>query len=149
MVKKFFCYLWEKKFLQYTIVGSSAFVLDFASLIILKEVFGFNPIIAVAVNQILIINYVFFLNKYWSFKSEGQTVRQIIRFLILMLGNYIFAVVWMWLFTHPISFALEVSLFGKIRDLWYLLVRFVNILLAVSWNFLIYKYWVYKKENKI
>lgn len=102
MVKKFFCYLWEKKFLQYSIVGSSAFVFDFVSLIILKEVFNFNPTVAVAVEQILAINYVFFLNKYWSFKCDGQTVKQMVRFLILMLANYIFAITWMWLFTNPV-----------------------------------------------
>ena len=139
MVKKFFCYLWEKKFLQYSIVGSSAFVFDFVSLIILKEVFNFNPTVAVAVEQILAINYVFFLNKYWSFKCDGQTVKQMVRFLILMLANYIFAITWMWLFTNPVSFSLEINIFGKTRDLWYLLVRLINILLAVSWNFLLYK----------
>jgi putative flippase GtrA len=147
MIKDFFCYLWEKKFLQYSIVGSSAFILDFATLIILKESFSLNPIVAVAINQILVINYVFFFNKYWSFECEGQTMKQMIKFLILMLGNYVFAVIWMWFFTHLISFSWEINLFGRIRDLWYLVVRLMNILLAVSWNFLIYKYWVYKKEN--
>ncbi len=146
MVKRFICYLWKKKFLQYSIVGSSAFVLDFASLIILKEVFNFNPIVAVAVDQIITINYVFFLNKYWSFKSNGQTTKQLVKFLVLMLWNYVFAVFWMWLFTSVVSFSIEVSLFGKTRDLWYLVVRLANILLAISWNFLIYKYWVYKAE---
>ena len=100
---------------------------------------------AVALNQILIINYVFFLNKYWSFKSDGQTVKQMIKFGVLMAWNYVFAILWMWLFTQLISFTLEVNLFGGTRDLWYLVVRLVNILLAVSWNFLLYKYWVYRK----
>jgi len=132
MLKNLFHYLWEKKFLQYSIVGSSAFVFDFASLVVFKEIFNLDPIMAVALNQILIINYVFFLNKYWSFKSDGQTVKQMI-------------ILWMWLFTQLISFTLEVNLFGGTRDLWYLVVRLVNILLAVSWNFLLYKYWVYRK----
>lgn len=148
MVKRFICYLWEKKFLQYSIVGSSSFVLDFSTLIILKEIFNFNPIVAVALNQILAINFVFFLNKYWSFKCEGQTIKQMTKFLILMLWNYIFAIGWMWLFTHVISFSVEVYFLGKTRDLWYLVVRLVNIVLAVSWNFLIYKYWVYKEGEK-
>ncbi|KKQ39014.1 MAG: hypothetical protein US58_C0044G0007 [Candidatus Magasanikbacteria bacterium GW2011_GWA2_37_8] len=145
MLKNLFHYLWEKKFLQYSIVGSSAFVFDFASLVVFKEIFNLDPIMAVALNQILIINYVFFLNKYWSFKSDGQTVKQMIKFGVLMAWNYVFAILWMWLFTQLISFTLEVNLFGGTRDLWYLVVRLVNILLAVSWNFLLYKYWVYRK----
>lgn len=129
--------------MQYSVVGSSAFVFDFVSLIILKEVLNFTPIVAVALNQILVINYVFFLNKYWSFKSDGQTIQQMIKFGILMIWNYAFAILWMWFFTEFVSFTLEVSLFGEARDLWYLVVRLINILLAVSWNFLLYKYWIY------
>jgi len=147
MIKKFICYLWEKKFLQYTIVGSSAFVIDFVLLIFFREFLGMNPTWALALEQILVVAYIFFLNKYWSFKAKGQTVKQITRFFILMLWNYVFAIAWMWFFTNLISFSFNITLFGKVHDIWYLFVRLANILLAISWNFLIYKYWVYKNEK--
>lgn len=148
MVKKLIYYLWEKRFLQYSIVGSSAFILDFSTLILLREFLSVNPILAVALNQLLILNYVFFLNKFWSFKANGKTLNRAVRFFVLMLGNYFFAVVWMWFFTSVIYWSLKINLWGEERDLWYLFVRLINILLAVSWNFLIYKYWIYKNDNE-
>ena len=145
MLKKTLHYLWDKSFLQYFIVGCSAFVLDFLTLIFFREVLGMHPVAAVALNQILAVTYVFLLNKYWSFKSIGQTGRQMVRFFVLMMFNYLFAIVWMWFFTKHLTVNLHVELWGKTRDLWYLLVRMVNIMLSVSWNFFIYKFWVYKK----
>lgn len=145
MLKRTLHYLWNKNFLQYFIVGCSAFVLDFLTLIFFREVLGMHPVAAVALNQILAVTYVFLLNKYWSFKSTGQTGRQVIRFFVLMTFNYLFAIFWMWFFTKHVTVNLHVELWGKVRDLWYLLVRMVNIMLSVSWNFFIYKFWVYKK----
>lgn len=145
MIKKFLRFLWDKNFLQYFIVGCSAFVIDFVTLIFFRECLGLNPILSVALNQILAVSYVFLLNKYWSFKSTGQTARQVARFFVLMIGNYTFAICWMWFFTKHVSINLHIDLFGKTRDLWYLLVRMVNIMLSVSWNFFFYKFWVYKK----
>lgn len=136
-----------KQILRYFIVGSSAFALDIGTLILLKEYGHFHPVWAVALNQIFIINYVFFLNKYWSFKSQGQTRRQFFRFLILVVGNYFFSVAWMWFWTEALLISFQPGgIFGE-RDIGYLIGRLLNVLLAVSWNFLLYKYWIYSVHN--
>jgi putative flippase GtrA len=102
-----------------------------SSLFVLKEYGGLSPVTAVVINQIFIINYVFFLNKLWSFDARGMTGQQILRFLIVALWNYAFAIFWM-------------SLFYERIQMNYLLARILNIILAVSWNFLLYKYFVYR-----
>lgn len=120
------------QFFKYAVTGSSAVVLDMCSLFILKEYAGMRPVLAVIINQLFIINYVFFLNKYWSFQSFGMTGRQMLRFIIVACLNYSIAISWMWFFSDQLSVN-------------YLLARILNIAVAVSWNFLLYKYFVYSK----
>ncbi|MEI8361412.1 MAG: GtrA family protein [bacterium] len=125
--------IWKTRhqFGKYFITGISALILDMLSLYLLKEFFGMRPVYAVIVNQALLLNYVFVINKYWSFGAKGMGKQQMFRFYVLAICNYLFSVVWM----YAVNDGLGVN---------YLLARFVNIGLSVSWNFLIYKYWVYK-----
>lgn len=127
--------LWSirRQWFGYFLVGVSAFVLDLGTLFLLKEYLGWRPVAAVVVNQIFIVNYVFFLNKYYSFQSQGQTHRQIVKFYLLAFWNYCFAIFWMWLLNEKFGFN-------------YLWARVSGIILAVCWNFLLYKYWVYKNK---
>ena len=128
--------LWSfrREFFRYFMVGGSAFVLDMSSLYLVKEHFDLQPVEAVIINQAFILAYVFFLNKKWSFGATGQTHPQLVRFLILAGSNYLISIAWIWFFSH----VLLVN---------YLIARVLNIMLATSWNFLLYKYWVYKPET--
>lgn len=138
MIKKIILYFWSLRhqFVKYFAIGLSAVFLDIASLFVLKEYAGLKPVAAVVINQIFIFNYVFFLNKHWAFKSRGMAKNQMARFFINSLWNYLFAIVWMWI------------LYDKMR-VNYLLARIANIALAVSWNFLLYKYWIYAERPEI
>jgi len=124
----------RKQFTTYFITGLSAFVLDISTLVLFKEVFHWRPFFAVIINQIFATIFVFSLNKYWTFKTKSQTRSQIFRFMIVYTFNYTFAIVWMWLGNEK---------FGQN----YLIVRIANIILSVSWNFLLYKYFVYAHKR--
>jgi len=130
---QFIKFFWSQRhyFTKYFIVGLSGVFLDIGSLIVLKERFGFSPTTAIVINQIFLLTYIFLLNKYWSFKDKTLPHRQIVRFLILASGNYLFAVLLMYIFNHWIGFD-------------YRLVRLGSIALMVTWNFFLYKFWVYK-----
>ncbi|MHB8904218.1 MAG: GtrA family protein, partial [Patescibacteria group bacterium] len=83
----------RKQFLRYFVTGVSAVILDILTLFLFKEYFGLRPVVAVILNQILMLNYVFFINKYWSFEEKsGVHSKQVLRFFILQAFNYIFAV---------------------------------------------------------
>lgn len=120
------------QFVKYFVTGISAFALDMLTLYAFKEWLGLTPTWATVINQVLMLNFVFFVNKLWSFKATGLTHRQAMRYLIVAGGNYLFAIAWMFVFNHLLQWD-------------YLAVRAVNIILAVSWNFLLYKFFVYKK----
>jgi len=133
MLKKIILHFWSMRdqFIRYFIIGIGAVVLDVGSLYLLKQYLHLLPVLAVVVNGLFVFNYVFFLNKYWVFKSVGVTHKQIVRFFILAAINYAISIGWMYIFNHKLGFN-------------YLLVRVANIALSVAWNFLLYKYWVYK-----
>jgi putative flippase GtrA len=130
------------QFARYFIIGCSAFVLDIVTLFLLKELLHISAVVAVILNQALLLNYVFLLNKYWSFKGKGVTHKQVVRFYILAIANYAFSVVWIWIFTeHWHVVLLEPQKYN------YLIWRTLNIMLAVGWNFLLYKFWVYADKQ--
>ncbi|MBI4992779.1 MAG: GtrA family protein [Candidatus Magasanikbacteria bacterium] len=138
MFKKLITNAWSLRhqFFRYFCVGFSAFILDMGSLMLLKEVFDWKPITAVIANQVFIIAYVFLLNKYWSFDSKELDHRQLVRFLILVGFNYAVSITTMYIFNHRLAFD-------------YRLVRIGTIILATCWNFLSYKYWVYRSKSPI
>lgn len=136
MIINFLKYFWSlrRQFAKYFITGISGVVIDMVSLITLKEVFGWRPVIAVIANQAVLLVYIFLMNKYWSFRDHSMPHKQVVRFLILAGFNYFFAVAFMYAGNHIFGFD-------------YRLVRLFSIALMVSWNFFLYKYWVYKIEG--
>ncbi len=136
MLKKLILHFWSlrREFSKYFIIGVCGVVLDIGSLYLLKEWLHLRPVVAVVINQAFLINYVFFLNKYWAFKSKGITHKQMVRFYILALINYGISVGWMYWFNERLHFQ-------------YLAVRLANVALSVAWNFLLYKYWVYRETT--
>lgn len=135
MIKRSALYLWSlrRQFAKYFIVGFSGVFLDMGTLILFKETFGLTPVLAVIINQTFLLVYNFSLNKYWTFRNQEIPHKQIARYLTLAGFNYAFAVGAMYLFNHIMKWD-------------YRLVRLGTIALAVSWNFFLYKYWVYKEE---
>ncbi|HYE60171.1 MAG TPA: GtrA family protein [Candidatus Kapabacteria bacterium] len=135
MIKRAAAYAWSVRhqFIKYFIVGASGVILDIGTLTLLKEVFGIMPVLAVVLNQILLLAYNFSLNKYWSFRNREIPHRQLIRYLILAGWNYTFSVGTMYIFSHAYDFD-------------YRLVRIGSIMVMTLWNFILYKHWVYTSK---
>jgi len=122
----------RRQIIKFLIVGFSSALLDVGLLIILKEKANFHPVWAVAVNQIFIIAYNFLLNKYWSFETSRQPIRQFGRYVTLVIFNYFLSISLMyWLY--------------DVAGMNYKLVRIFSIGLLFIINFIIYKHWVYKE----
>ncbi len=144
MFKKLYHFLHAHRFIHYFLAGGSAFILDFLLLIVFKEFFKLKPTIAVASSQVIVVIYVFCAHKFWSFKSSGNTTTQMKRFILLLAGNYFFSIFWMWLWIDAVEVSWPLVVGNRETDLAYLIIRTLNIVLAVSWNFFLYKFWVYK-----
>ena len=136
------------QFSKYFIVGISAVILDIWTLRLLMVYLGFGPILSIIINQLFLLNFVFFFNKYWAFGGRGITHQQAIRFYMVAGTNYLVAIGWMWFFTNLINLHQYIGYFGISEVNYYLIVRIVNMALAVSWNFLLYKFFVYRLEGE-
>lgn len=130
-------YFWslKRQFAKYFVVGLSGVGIDFVLMILFKEYVGFKPILATAVSQVFSIAFIFLANKYWSFVSRQQTKKQIFRYSIVLFFDYGYTIAMMYFFN---------SLWGY--D--YRLVRLGAVAIMVTWNFFLYKYFVYRKEKE-
>lgn len=136
MKRSFLQHAWSLRlqFMRYATIGITSFVLDLGILYLFDAFTPLKHYAAVLVSQPFILLYVFYLNKHWSFSAKGLTHKQLLRFLAVSLLNYVIAGVWMWFFNQELGFQ-------------YLLVRTANVAVSVSWNFALYKYWVYQTAD--
>lgn len=123
----------KKKFVKYFVVGISGLILDVGLLYLASDVLLIRPLVALLVTQIIVIIYNYLLNKYWSFESRGAHARQLMRYSVVLVFNYFFG---------------EAAMYAgnEVLGVNHLLIRVATVALAVSWNFLLYNYWVYKNE---
>jgi len=122
------------QFVRYFIIGISGVVIDLATFWFLVDILKFGAIYSLMINQVVVFLYAFNLNKRWAFKSLGSTKKEAEKYLFVYLLNYLFAIGWMYVWYDIYDFEPK-------------LVRLVNIALSVSWNFLIYKYFVYSYKT--
>lgn len=128
-------WLWDERVrvARYFITGCSAVVVDAGLYVVFTRIIGFSEVPSNVICTAIAAAYVFVMNKFWSFGSHGNTARQSRRFITLFIFNYAF---------NQGAFYLLVER----AHLYDLLVKFGLIALMVSWNFLLYKYWVYAVE---
>lgn len=124
---------WRHQFIKYFIIGISGVLLDMILLWLFKEYGKFRPVEAVALTQIFVLSYNFSLNKYWTFKNKGLSHKQMMRYLFTAGANYVFSIVFMWVFNEYFGFN-------------YLIVRLGSIAVMVSWNFILYRFWIFKNK---
>ncbi len=119
------------EFVKYFVVGVSGVAIDLGTLIFLKQIIGLPSVAAVAANQVMVLAYNFLLNKYWSFRNRELPGKQIMRYITIAAINYAFAVCTMYVANGLLGID-------------YRLVRLATIALMVPFNFLAYKFWVYR-----
>lgn len=123
------------QFMRYIVVGATSFIGDFLFMIYLKEYLNFQASLATIVSQFVAVLFVFFANKFWSFGVIEKTKQQAARFLLILLVNYTYTV-------------LTVYVFSDIAGFDYRLVRILAMVLMVSWNFVLYKEFIWSKVSK-
>jgi len=120
------------QFIKYSLVGATGTSIDFLLLYLLVEKGHLFYLLAAVFSTIVAMLINFTLNKYWTFgKKEGNYFIQLFHYASAhAVGGLInFAVL-----------TVLVETFG----VWYLFARIAATFLAVIWNFLATKKWVFK-----
>lgn len=134
-VKMVTIWLWGERIRisKYLISGFSAFGIDWLVYVAATRVFGFDEFSSNIVSVLSGATFAFLANKFWSFSSRANTGRQTKRFATLFVFNYLF---------QQAGFYVALNYLG-LHDL---LAKVILVGMMVSWNFVIYKYWVYAVE---
>lgn len=150
---------------KFAVVGVINTVIDVAVLNFLVLVIGFRAQIQILGIYFLVANFIsvtiaminsYFMNKYWTFQSKEKknAVEEALKFFfITIIGMYIinqlvfnfFNTYWLW----PTHLVVNIVHFIRI----YSLDNFVSlnfakvlaILASLTWNFIFYKLWVFKR----
>lgn len=129
----------KKLFVQifrFLIVGGLAFVIDYATLIVCKEVFGIPVLIssAIAFTVSVIFNYI--LSVKWVFDVNNNKSKQenFIVFIVLSIIGLLLTELIMWLGTDIIGIN-------------YLIVKIIATILVMIFNFITRKIFLEKKKN--
>lgn len=121
-----------QQFTRYLITGFTAFGMEYGLYIILIRYLQVHYIVASASVYIVVFWFVFLVNRFWSFKSSGDIKKQVLQYGMLFVFNLIVAnIVLMAFLTDVLGMSAYLSPVFKTAC-------------VVCWNFLIYKYIIYK-----
>ena len=130
--------------IRFGIIGVLNTTTDFVLLNILAVLFGVPVVVANTISTGICMLMSFFLNKKWTFKSEGGNyVREVVLF-------FVFTIIGMWVIGNGII-ALLVPV---MPENWPEIVRvslpkLIATCVSLIWNYLTYKYFVFKiKKTK-
>lgn len=121
---------WQRQLFYYLVVGGLTVVVDIGLLALLREVFGLPLGVATTVAYCTAVLVNFLLNRTLmsSPGSRGLT-RHAFRYGGLVVANYV------------ITLAV-VTTVGHVSD-WYLVAKAAVVAGSTTWNFLLYRYWVF------
>ncbi len=119
--------------IRYLITGFTAFGIEYSLYVVLYKLIGMNYVIASMIVYALVFLFSFFVNRKWSFKSTGKLNRQLILYLMLFFFNLI------------VANAFLLKFLTDVLGINALISPFIKMACVVCWNFLIYKYIIYKE----
>lgn len=118
--------------IRYLVTGFTAFGIEYALYVLLLKGFGLHYITSSVIVYALVFWFSFLVNRIWSFKSSGSLKRQVLQYGLLFFFNLLVANVFL------------MKLFIDILGISALVSPFLKMACVVCWNFLIYKYIIYK-----
>ena len=121
-----------QQLMRYLVTGFTAFGIEYALYVLLYKVVGFNYILASVVVYALVFGFSFLVNRKWSFESTGDIKRQTVLYLMLFLFNLV------------VSNVFLLRFFTETLGINALISPFLKMACVVCWNFLAYKYIIYK-----
>lgn len=117
---------------RYLATGLLAAALEYGLLILLTEYVGLWYIISNSIAYASGFAVSFLLNRYWSFQSRENIVKQFLQYAALFSLNLILNNVLMYLFTNTAGIPYTIS-------------KLIVMSMVVVWNFIIYKKVIYRR----
>lgn len=126
--------VFKYSFFRYLLIGTSTFIIDFGIFNFMSAKMDVKPIVANLTSTFLSLFFNFSMSNFWTFKlGNQQNLKKLGKYGSLAVFNYIFG---------------NVAMYGFIEytDLNHNLAKAILTVTVISWNFLLYKKWVFKEE---
>jgi putative flippase GtrA len=129
--------------IRFGLVGVLNTTSDFVILNVLAVLFGVPVVLANTISTGLCMVMSFFLNKKWTFKSSGKNyAKEVVLF-------FAFTIVGMWVIGNGIIFLLVPLMPSDWPEIVRVsLPKLVATIASLIWNFITYKYFVFKKPTE-
>lgn len=123
--------VFKYSFFRYLLIGTTTFIIDFGIFNFMSLKMDIRPIIANITSTFLSLFFNFSMSNFWTFqRGNSQQFKKLTRYGLLAVFNYIFG---------------NVAMYGFIEytDLNHNLAKALITITIISWNFLLYKKWVF------
>lgn len=127
----------HKEVLLYLFFGGCAFVISIASYAVANVTFGINELIANIISWVLAVLFAFFTNRGWVFQSETHTAMAFWKQFAEFIGGRVATLV----VEEAIIFV-----FITLMGLNSVAVKVAAQVVVIVLNYVISKFWVFKKE---
>lgn len=117
--------------LRYLITGGSAFLLEYVLYLILYKWVGLDYALSMVLVYTALFAVTFVVTRKWTFKSKANAKRQLLLYFLLFLFNVYVGNYLMMRMLVGAGISAEIA-------------PFLKTAMITTWNFLIYKYVIYK-----
>ena len=124
---------WSKELARYCVVGAITNILGYLMFVIFTSL-GLSPVLTISILYPIQLILVFFLNKKWSFKHQGQLSIPAIRFFFSYIACYFFNVATLEFFNRFLGYS-------------HLVVQAIGLPIFALFLFIAQKYWVFKSQK--
>ncbi len=124
--------------IKYLLVGGSTFLLDYLLNWVLIYVVHIHYLVVGYISSPLVLLFNYYTHRVWTYSDvgsrKGKNYRQLAKYLTLVGFNLLANMVIMYVFYG----SLELSLLAT---------KVIGTALAITWNFPIQRYWVYRTKE--
>ncbi len=117
---------------------ASAFIgglVDYVVMIAFTELLHIHYTVSIVIGGIIGAFVNFSINKYWTYQFNNAVGGQIVKFILVVIGSILLKSRGTYLFTNWLNIDYKIS-------------RIItDIFVSLGFNFLLQKYWVFKKDN--
>jgi putative flippase GtrA len=120
-----------RQFVKYVITGLVSFAVELSLVYLFTDVLKIWYIYSNSIALFLVFIINFSLNRFWAFRSKQPFMKQLITSGMLFALNLVVGNAVMFFFTETVH-------------LYYLFSKVIATGMSVTWNFFLYKYYIYK-----
>lgn len=126
--------VFKYSFFRYLLIGTTTFIIDFGIFNFMSMKMDIKPIVANLTSTFLSLFFNFSMSNFWTFKlGNSQQLKKLGRYASLAVFNYIFGNAAMYCFI-------------EYTDMNHNIAKVIVTISVITWNFLLYKKWVFKEE---